>query len=144
MAEEIRKTYTLGESSITCLRCGMTSHNPNDVRYRYCGNCNEFHAGARCDFCMAPEVELVETYKAKAKIIAHGNIPRPNVDLVDDGEWMACADCNALILAKNWNAIIDRALVGTFAMDPSVRYSPDIAAGLKTVLLEVFGVILGD
>lgn len=26
--------------SITCLICGMTSHNENDVRERYCGNCH--------------------------------------------------------------------------------------------------------
>jgi hypothetical protein len=29
--------------SITCPRCGMTSHNANDVRERYCGNCHLFH-----------------------------------------------------------------------------------------------------
>ena len=29
--------------SITCHVCGMTSHNPNDVRYKYCGMCHVFH-----------------------------------------------------------------------------------------------------
>lgn len=29
--------------SITCPQCGMTSHNPNDVRERYCGNCHQYH-----------------------------------------------------------------------------------------------------
>jgi hypothetical protein len=28
--------------SITCPRCGLTSHNPNDVANRYCGNCHVF------------------------------------------------------------------------------------------------------
>jgi ribosomal protein L37E len=28
--------------SFTCPRCGMTSYNPNDIRYRYCGNCHAF------------------------------------------------------------------------------------------------------
>jgi hypothetical protein len=28
--------------SITCPRCGMTSHNPNDVREGYCGNCHDW------------------------------------------------------------------------------------------------------
>jgi protein-arginine kinase activator protein McsA len=28
---------------ITCPQCGMTSYNPNDIRYRYCGNCHQFH-----------------------------------------------------------------------------------------------------
>jgi hypothetical protein len=32
-----------GGKSITCLRCGMTSHNPHDVEHRYCGNCDMFH-----------------------------------------------------------------------------------------------------
>jgi hypothetical protein len=29
--------------SITCPQCGRTSHNPNDVKYRYCGACHQFH-----------------------------------------------------------------------------------------------------
>lgn len=28
--------------SITCPRCGMTSHNENDVREGYCGNCHDW------------------------------------------------------------------------------------------------------
>jgi hypothetical protein len=28
---------------IVCPKCGMVSHNPNDVRERYCGNCHSFH-----------------------------------------------------------------------------------------------------
>jgi hypothetical protein len=29
-------------ASITCPRCGRTSHNPNDVREGYCGNCHDW------------------------------------------------------------------------------------------------------
>lgn len=29
--------------SITCPRCGATSHNPEDVRQHYCGACHQFH-----------------------------------------------------------------------------------------------------
>ena len=29
--------------SITCPKCGMTSHNPNDIENMYCGNCRQFH-----------------------------------------------------------------------------------------------------
>jgi hypothetical protein len=29
--------------AIQCLRCGLTSHNPNDVRELYCGACHAFH-----------------------------------------------------------------------------------------------------
>lgn len=28
--------------TITCLVCGMTSYNPNDVKHKYCGNCHKF------------------------------------------------------------------------------------------------------
>jgi RNase P subunit RPR2 len=28
--------------SITCNKCNMTSYNPNDIKYKYCGNCHEF------------------------------------------------------------------------------------------------------
>lgn len=31
--------------SITCGTCGLTSHNPNDVREGYCGNCNDWTNG---------------------------------------------------------------------------------------------------
>lgn len=31
--------------SITCRRCGRTSHNPSDVLHRYCGSCHVFHEG---------------------------------------------------------------------------------------------------
>jgi hypothetical protein len=29
-------------SAIMCLTCGMVSHNPNDIREKYCGNCHRF------------------------------------------------------------------------------------------------------
>jgi ribosomal protein L37E len=32
-------------SAITCLRCGRTSHNPNDVKEKYCSYCKLFHEG---------------------------------------------------------------------------------------------------
>jgi len=43
------KTYELSPYSgqeglaIKCLRCGMVSHNLNDVAQLYCGNCHRFH-----------------------------------------------------------------------------------------------------
>ncbi|HZF23992.1 MAG TPA: hypothetical protein VE030_11075 [Burkholderiales bacterium] len=33
--------------SIACPKCGRVSHNANDVRERYCGNCHSFHDDAR-------------------------------------------------------------------------------------------------
>ena len=29
-------------STFTCSTCGRVSHNPNDVKWRYCGACHEF------------------------------------------------------------------------------------------------------
>jgi hypothetical protein len=31
------------EPSITCPKCNKTSHHPEDVKYKYCGNCHLFH-----------------------------------------------------------------------------------------------------
>lgn len=38
----LSKGFYIKNQSITCLKCGMTSHNPNDVREKYCGHCHEF------------------------------------------------------------------------------------------------------
>jgi hypothetical protein len=37
----------MSEPSITCPQCGMTSHNPNDVREGYCGNCHDWTGAIR-------------------------------------------------------------------------------------------------
>jgi hypothetical protein len=29
-------------AGITCLSCGMTSYNANDIKHRYCGNCKNY------------------------------------------------------------------------------------------------------
>lgn len=29
--------------SITCPKCGLRSFNVNDIIFRYCGNCHQFH-----------------------------------------------------------------------------------------------------
>ena len=38
------RAYTIAPdgASITCRRCGRTSHNRNDVEQRYCGACHMF------------------------------------------------------------------------------------------------------
>jgi hypothetical protein len=38
-------TYYIGPEGawIQCLFCGLVSHNPNDVKERYCGKCHKFH-----------------------------------------------------------------------------------------------------
>ncbi len=32
-----------GQDAIKCLICDMVSYNENDIREKYCGNCNQFH-----------------------------------------------------------------------------------------------------
>lgn len=32
-----------GGTSITCVKCRLSSSNPHDVANRYCGACHEFH-----------------------------------------------------------------------------------------------------
>ena len=38
-------TYEIVEGglAIRCLCCGMTSYNPNDIKFRYCGRCGIYH-----------------------------------------------------------------------------------------------------
>ena len=36
------KGFVVKDETITCLRCGTQSHNPNDVANYYCGHCKEF------------------------------------------------------------------------------------------------------
>jgi hypothetical protein len=40
---EVALWFVLERFVITCPKCGVTSYNPNDVKYRYCGNCHAFH-----------------------------------------------------------------------------------------------------
>jgi len=48
------RTYRLLDDgrAIECRRCGLTSHNLNDVRELFCGNCRLFHTHtAPCPDC---------------------------------------------------------------------------------------------
>lgn len=58
LPDSIGLTYAInredgGGRSITCLRCGTTSHHPEDVAHKYCGHCHVFHAEHVC----GPDVE---------------------------------------------------------------------------------------
>jgi hypothetical protein len=35
--------------SITCPKCKMTSHHPQDIEHMYCGNCKQFHCEIEVD-----------------------------------------------------------------------------------------------
>lgn len=54
---------------ITCPRCGMTSHNPDDERTGYCGNCHDWTSAGAPDpldsFAILPEVD--DRYQADAE-----------------------------------------------------------------------------
>jgi transcription elongation factor Elf1 len=50
MSRKVEQTFTItydeetGEpTAITCLICGRTSYNKNDIEYEYCGNCHQYH-----------------------------------------------------------------------------------------------------
>jgi hypothetical protein len=43
MKAHIHKCDLCVGKSITCLICNRISHNPNDVKHRYCGCCHIFH-----------------------------------------------------------------------------------------------------
>jgi hypothetical protein len=57
-------TRDSGEPAIRCHRCTLISHNPNDLRERYCGNCRVFH-GASVEYGARmgkPEVGTMRTF----------------------------------------------------------------------------------
>ncbi len=37
---EYQELLAMSKGSFTCPRCGLTSHNQNDVRESYCGHCH--------------------------------------------------------------------------------------------------------
>ena len=43
--EIIDTDQAVGGQALKCLKCGMVSYNPNDVKQRYCGKCHEFLDG---------------------------------------------------------------------------------------------------
>lgn len=47
-AFSLRGSYMI--KAIECLRCGMVSHNPNDIDQKYCGNCHKFHEDPQIDY----------------------------------------------------------------------------------------------
>ena len=36
-------SFVRGTQYIECHTCNMRSFNPNDIKHKYCGNCNVFH-----------------------------------------------------------------------------------------------------
>jgi hypothetical protein len=139
----MEKTYriALDESSITCLLCGMTSHNRMDVLYRYCGNCEAFHGETRCDFCMAPDVKYAAEYHMNGTVLVHTDFIRAGMVIADDGVWMACLGCKILIEAKRWDELVERGSTGTFLMHPE---EIDQKEQFERRARAVFSMLFGD
>lgn len=53
-AQGVRYWIPPGGGTITCVTCGMTSHNPNDIAHLYCGHCKKFH-GDEPDYSVIPD-----------------------------------------------------------------------------------------
>ena len=48
--------------AFTCPRCGATSHNPNDVRERYCGRCHDWTGDTPPEsYCSSSALQLPQT-----------------------------------------------------------------------------------
>jgi hypothetical protein len=59
-----------------------------------------------CDFCQSPAPPTSKVYYAKG--IGIGKLDTGEV-WVDGGEWLACAECERLIGAKEWGELVRRA-----------------------------------
>lgn len=61
------KKYLISEdgSSITCLKCGLTSFNSFDVKEKYCGHCSVFHDEKSWDDHGPPTVSFLILEKAE-------------------------------------------------------------------------------
>lgn len=112
------KGYVLSDDqkAITCLACGLTSHNPMDVGMRYCGNCHAWIGEERCDFCDG-EYAFAKDYKAVGGFVGELDDGRMIID--QDQLWSACAECAEMIDAERWKDLEERCYVGHLA-----RWSP--------------------
>lgn len=43
LSEHIDRLEAAQHGTITCPKCKLTSHNLNDIKYRWCGNCHAHH-----------------------------------------------------------------------------------------------------
>lgn len=91
--------------------CDFCSGRPVTARY----NADDFHA------------DTISAYAAKTHI---------EFESVSVGDWAACAHCEALIDAKDWDTLLTRAVTEFFHHNPQnigVVPEPLIKAHLKTM-----------
>jgi hypothetical protein len=92
-----------------------------------------------CDFCAARNVMLVldvEAWKRAVVTFKSGN------QLVDSGEWGACAECAQLIQARDWHGLMERCIAGTCAMFPELAFDLGQRQRMQQLIEGVFGVKL--
>lgn len=90
-----------------------------------------------CDFCAARE-PLVRDIHAKNEIVTGYT---SGAAVLDSGTWGACAECAALIDARDRQGLIERAVVGTMALDPNLspEWEREYRERLRLMLTAVFG-----
>jgi len=87
--------------SITCPRCGKTSHHPDDVREGYCGACHDFTGPADLEYAMTFGCQ----YGADPRRLTHPTWPPADADgwvtilAPDESSARACA---FRLFGKRW------------------------------------------
>lgn len=56
--------------SFTCPRCGLTSHNPTDVKEQYCGNCHRYFGYTTVTYTRAQDDAVYHLIHAAREIKA--------------------------------------------------------------------------
>lgn len=99
-------------------------------------------AGAkmRCDFCMTLDAEQLIPHQAESAI----SVTKYGVITRDDGVFVACHECEALIQAGAWDAILERALVGTLALNTEIADTTFNRAELKRRFIHLLKGVFGD
>jgi hypothetical protein len=129
----------------SCFVPGATEGDPPGMSKREAANAVAEFLGYEveelmCDFCSARE-PLVRDVHAKARITVGY---KSGAEILDSGVWGACAECARLIDAQDWQGIIERAVVGSMALDPDLtaEWQTEYRKRLRISIEAVFGVKL--
>lgn len=75
-----------------------------------------------CDFCSAPNVTArynAKDFACDTLVITDLDKTHIEFDQVSLGDWAACAQCETLIDAKEWDALLARAVTEFFHHNPA-------------------------
>ena len=132
------------EGTCSCFVPGSAAGDPPGLSTRESANEAARALGFRdedliCDFCNSRD-PLVRDVLAKGMIFGQFQNGAP---VIDSGVWGACEECAKLIDANDWNALLDRSVAGSLALNPSRIGSEDaIRAANRKLFALVFGVKL--